>query len=155
MTGAGLYVESARRVQLGQQEIAFRYDEVLVTATTTRVQERAKEIAAQQGNSLTFMAKVDAREGNSAHTPVAARRRRHAVWGPDGQMSAIGEHFLAGQLQRCASFPAVRPNINSYKRFALGSFAPTSIAWAGQPHCALRAVGKGHPCGWRTVPAAT
>jgi glutamine synthetase len=60
-------------------------------------------------------------------------------------MSAIGEHFLAGQLASLREFSLLyAPNINSYKRFALGSFAPTAVAWGRDNRtCALRLVGHG------------
>jgi len=149
MSGAGLYVESAKgECNLGQQEIAFRYDEVLVTADNHALYKNgAKEIAAQQGCSLTFMAKVDAREGNSCHMHLSLRddAGNPVLAGPDGEMSAIGEHFLAGQLAALREFALLfAPNINSYKRYALGSFAPTAIAWGRDNRtCALRLVGHG------------
>jgi glutamine synthetase len=60
-------------------------------------------------------------------------------------MSTIGEHFLAGQLAALREFALLfAPNINSYKRYALGSFAPTAIAWGRDNRtCALRLVGHG------------
>jgi glutamine synthetase len=55
------------------------------------------------------------------------------------------EHFLAGQLACLADFALLlAPNVNSYKRFAPGSFAPTAIAWGRDNRtCALRVVGHG------------
>lgn len=154
MTGSGMYVESAKgECNLGQHEIAFRYDEALVTADNHALYKTgAKEIAAQQGCSLTFMAKIDEREGNSCHVhlslrdgagaPVLANPSRTDRWG----LSTVGEHFLAGQLATLREFTLLfAPNINSYKRFAPGSFAPTTIAWGVDNRtCALRLVGKGH-----------
>ena len=69
MAGAGMVVESAKgECNLGQQEIGFLYDEALVTCDNHGVYKTgAKEIAAQDGVSITFMAKYDAREGNSCH----------------------------------------------------------------------------------------
>jgi glutamine synthetase len=153
MQGAGLYVESAKgECNLGQHEIAFRYDEAQVTADNHALYKTgAKEIAAQQGCSLTFMAKVDEREGNSCHvhlslrdgsgSPVLADPSRSGRWG----LSEVGEHFLAGQLATLREFTLLfAPNVNSYKRFAPGSFAPTAIAWGVDNRtCALRLVGKG------------
>jgi glutamine synthetase len=154
MTGSGMYVESAKgECNLGQHEIAFRYDEAQVTADNHALYKTgAKEIAAQHGCSLTFMAKIDEREGNSCHVhlslrdasgaPVLADTSRTDRWG----LSTIGEHFLAGQLAALREFTLLfAPNINSYKRFAPGSFAPTAIAWGVDNRtCALRLVGKGH-----------
>ena len=55
------------------------------------------------------------------------------------------EHFLAGQvacMEELTYFFA--PNINSYKRYVKGSFAPTAIAWGlDNRTCALRVVGHG------------
>lgn len=153
MTGAGLYVESVKgECNLGQHEIAFRYDEAEITADNHALYKTgAKEIAAQHDCSLTFMAKVDEREGNSCHVhlslrdgtgaPVMADPGRPERWG----LSTIGEHFLAGQLAALSELTLLfAPNINSYKRFTPGSFAPTALAWGVDNRtCALRLVGRG------------
>jgi hypothetical protein len=69
MAGAGLAPESAKgECNLGQHEIAFRYADALSCADGHAIYKNgAKEIAAQQGVALTFMAKPNAREGNSCH----------------------------------------------------------------------------------------
>ncbi|KPC89789.1 glutamine synthetase, partial [Streptomyces sp. NRRL F-6602] len=69
MAAAGLTVESAKgECNPGQHEIVFRYDDALTTCDQHSVYKTgAKEIASQEGVSLTFMAKYDAREGNSCH----------------------------------------------------------------------------------------
>ncbi|WP_055599896.1 glutamine synthetase family protein [Streptomyces aureus] len=163
MTGAGLTVESAKgECNPGQHEIAFKYDEALVTCDGHSVYKTgAKEIAAQEGYSLTFMAKYNEREGNSCHihlslqdaegtnvmagddaagSPLPERSR-----GLGGSMSATMRHFLAGQLAALRDFSLLyAPNINSYKRFQPGSFAPTAVAWGHDNRtCALRVVGHG------------
>lgn len=82
MAGAGLTVESAKgECNPGQHEIAFRYAEALRTCDQHALYKTgAKEIAAQEGVSITFMAKYNEREGNSCHihlsspTPTAATR---------------------------------------------------------------------------------
>src|ERR1700736_1802943 len=75
ITGAGLYVESAKgECNLGQHEIAFRYAEALATCDNHVVYKTgAKEIAAQDGMSLSFMAKYNEREGNSCHIHLSLR----------------------------------------------------------------------------------
>jgi glutamine synthetase len=150
MAGAGMYVESAKgEANRGQHEIAFRYAEAQTTCDNHVIYKSgAKEIAATEGVSLTFMAKYDQREGNSCHIhlslrsaggePVLAGDRPHGF-------SRLMEHFLAGQL---ACLPELTllfaPNINSYKRFRAGSFAPTVVAWGPDNRtCALRVVGRG------------
>ncbi|MEU3776976.1 glutamine synthetase family protein [Streptomyces sp. NPDC032472] len=150
MQGAGLTVESAKgECNLGQHEIAFRYDEALTTCDQHAVYKTgAKEIAAQEGVSLTFMAKFDEREGNSCHIHLsltdADGRNAMAGDGPGG-MSPVMRHFLAGQLAALRDFSLLyAPNINSYKRFRPGSFAPTAVAWGMDNRtCALRVVGHG------------
>jgi glutamine synthetase len=149
MDGAGLYVESAKgECNLGQQEIAFRYDEVLTTADNHALYKTgAKEIAARHGCSLTFMAKIDEREGNSCHLHLSLRDSRGAPVLADasGGLSTLGEHFLAGQLAGLRELTLLfAPNINSYKRFAPGSFAPTAVSWGRDNRtCAIRLVGSG------------
>jgi glutamine synthetase len=151
MTGAGLYVESAKgECNLGQHEIAFRYDEALATCDNHSIYKTgSKEIAAQHGKSLTFMAKFDEREGNSCHIHISLRSDAgEPVLAGDGEhgFSPMMRHFIAGQLACLADFTyLLAPNINSYKRFVPGSFAPTAVAWGMDNRtCALRVVGHGH-----------
>ncbi|MFT2017125.1 glutamine synthetase family protein [Streptomyces sp. 796.1] len=151
MAGAGLTVESAKgECNLGQHEIAFRYDEALTTCDQHALYKTgAKEIAAQQGSALTFMAKYDEREGNSCHIHLSLRDAAgRPVFADDTDpygMSRTMRHFLAGQLAALAEFTLLyAPNINSYKRFRPGSFAPTAVAWGPDNRsCALRVVGRG------------
>lgn len=148
MAAAGLTVESAKgECNPGQHEIAFRYDEALVTCDQHAVYKTgAKEIASQEGVSLTFMAKYNEREGNSCHIhlSLADAAGHNAMAGPDG-MSDVMRYFLAGQLAALRDFSLLyAPNINSYKRFQPGSFAPTAVAWGHDNRtCALRVVGHG------------
>ena len=150
MTGAGLYVESAKgECNLGQHEIAFRYAEALSTCDNHVVYKTgAKEIAAELGMSLTFMAKYDQREGNSCHVHLSVRSEAGEpvlAGGGEHGFSPLMEHFLAGQLARLRELTLLfAPNINSYKRFVAGSFAPTAVAWGRDNRtCALRVVGHG------------
>ncbi|MFE7647298.1 glutamine synthetase family protein [Streptomyces phaeoluteigriseus] len=148
MAGAGLTVESAKgECNPGQHEIVFRYDEALVTCDQHAIYKTgAKEIASQEGVSLTFMAKYNEREGNSCHIhlSLADADGANAMAGPDG-MSEVMRHFLAGQLAALRDFSLLyAPHINSYKRFQPGSFAPTAVAWGHDNRtCSLRVVGHG------------
>ncbi|WP_436494396.1 glutamine synthetase family protein [Actinokineospora sp. HUAS TT18] len=150
MSGAGMYVESAKgECNPGQHEIAFRYADALTTCDNHGIYKTgAKEIAAAHGKSLTFMAKYNEREGNSCHVHISLRAADgEPVMAGDrhGGFSPLMEHFIAGQLaclRELTYFYA--PNINSYKRFAAGSFAPTAVAWGiDNRTCALRTVGHG------------
>ncbi|MFD5030414.1 glutamine synthetase family protein [Streptomyces sp. NPDC058405] len=150
MAAAGLTVESAKgECNPGQHEIAFKYDEALVTCDQHAVYKTgAKEIASQEGVSLTFMAKYNEREGNSCHIHLSLQDEDGtnvmAGDGPGG-MSPVMRHFLAGQLAALRDFSLLyAPTINSYKRFQPGSFAPTAVAWGYDNRtCSLRVVGHG------------
>ncbi|MEU0654664.1 glutamine synthetase family protein [Streptomyces albogriseolus] len=152
MAGAGLTVESAKgECNPGQHEIVFRYDEALVTCDQHAIYKTgAKEIAAQEGVSITFMAKYDEREGNSCHIHLSLADLAGESAMPDSpedpdSMSEVMRHFLAGQLAALREFSLLHaPHINSYKRFQPGSFAPTAVAWGHDNRtCALRVVGHG------------
>jgi len=150
MRGAGMNVESAKgECNFGQHEIAFRYADALTTCDNHSIYKNgAKEIAAQAGAALTFMAKYDQREGNSCHVHLSLRDQDGApVFAGDGDYgtSAIFRHFLAGQLAGLRELSLMfAPNINSYKRYQPGTFAPTAVLWGiDNRTCALRAVGHG------------
>ncbi|MHB1473027.1 MAG: glutamine synthetase family protein [Dermatophilaceae bacterium] len=151
MYAAGVVVENAKgECNLGQHEIAFLYDEVVRTCDNHSIYKNAaKEIAAAHGQSLTFMAKYDQREGNSCHIHLSLRGQDGTIVfaddGTDGGQSQMFDHFLAGIMATMREFTLLyAPNINSYKRFAAGSFAPTAIAWGHDNRtCALRVVGHG------------
>jgi glutamine synthetase len=150
MQGAGLRFEGVKgECNRGQQEIVFGYDEALITCDNHSVYKHgAKEIADQHGKSLTFMAKYDEREGNSCHVHMSLRTADgSAVLADDGQphgMSPTFRSFVAGQLATLRELTLFfAPNINSYKRFADRSFAPTVVAWGlDNRTCALRIVGR-------------
>jgi glutamine synthetase len=102
----------------------------------------AKEIAALEGMSISFMAKFNEREGSSCHI-------HFSLADSDGPLfhreKNVFESFLAGQLACLRELTLLlAPNVNSYKRYAEGSFAPTTVAWAEDNRtCALRVVGHG------------
>ena len=151
MEGAGLRWEASKgECNKGQQEIGFRYDEALVTCDNHSIYKNgAKEIADQHGKCLTFMAKYDEREGNSCHIHMSLRATDgSAVFADEQQplgMSQTFRSFVAGQLATLRELTMLyAPNINSYKRFADRSFAPTVVAWGlDNRTCALRIVGHG------------
>jgi glutamine synthetase len=150
MDGAGLYCEGVKgECNLGQQEIAFRYAEVLETADQHVIYKNgAKSIAGNHGKALTFMAKFNEREGNSCHIHLSVRDDSgEPVMSGDGEhgFSPLMGSWIAGILATLREFTLLyAPNINSYKRFAKGSFAPTGIAWGVDNRtCALRVIGHG------------
>ena len=148
MYAAGLDVESAKgECNFGQHEIGFLYADALTTADNHAVYKTvAKEIAAQQGRAITFLAKYNEREGSSCHIHLSLRGADGTpVFWADGARTPMYDSFVAGLLATMADFTLLyAPNINSYKRFSPGSFAPTTIAWGTDNRtCAVRLVGRG------------
>jgi glutamine synthetase len=138
MAAAGMKVENSKgECNFGQHEINFLYGPVLRTADNHTVYKNgAKEIAAQEGMAISYMAKFDEREGNSCHIHLSLRNA-------DGPL--FDESFVAGQLACMQDLTLFYgPNVNSYKRFVEGSFAPTAVAWGHDNRtCSLRVVGHG------------
>ena len=145
MGAADLVVENSKgECNLGQHEINFRYSEALAAADGHVIYKNgAKEIASQEDMAITFMAKFNEREGNSCHIHCSlADEQGENVFAAD---RTLFERFIAGQLaclQELTLFYA--PHVNSYKRFAPGSFAPTAVAWGNDNRtCSMRVVGHG------------
>jgi glutamine synthetase len=150
MSGAGMNVESVKgECNYGQHEIAFKYADALTTCDNHVIYKNgAKEIAAQTGYALTFMAKPNPREGNSCHIHLSFRGLKDELVMADEKerehgLTEVGRSFIAGQLKYLReSSLFFAPNINSYKRYVAGSFAPTAIRWGRDNRtCALRLVG--------------
>jgi glutamine synthetase len=144
MMDAEMQVENSKgECNYGQHEINFRYGPVLQAADEHVIYKNgAKEIAAQEGMAITYMAKFDEREGNSCHIHLSLREGSTPLFAADdGPLEAFMAGLLA-TMRELTYFYA--PNINSYKRFAAGSFAPTAVAWGTDNRtCALRVVGHG------------
>jgi glutamine synthetase len=145
MLGAELNVENSKgECNFGQHEINFHYDDALATADGHVIYKNgAKEIAAQDNMAISFIAKYNEREGNSCHIHLSFR-------GDDGspifaEQPEVFDRFVAGLLAGMSDLTLFyAPHINSYKRFAHGSFAPTAIAWGNDNRtCSLRVVGHG------------
>jgi len=152
MDGAGMYCEGVKgECNLGQQEIAFRYDTAVTTCDNHSIYKSGSKIIAERHDkSLTFMAKFNEREGNSCHIHLSLRSDSgepvFADKDAEHGMSTMFRHFLAGQIAAMKELSLfLAPNVNSYKRYVEGSFAPTAIAWGiDNRTCALRVVGHGH-----------
>jgi len=145
MVGAGMRVETSKgEAWPGQHEINFRYADALRMADDHVIYKNgAKEIAHLNGCSITFMAKPD-------HTWIGSSCHIHSSFWRDGESAFAGEsevfqRYLAGQIA-CGRELAIffAPNVNSYKRFAAGSWAPTTLAWGRDNRtCGFRVVGNG------------
>jgi len=144
MGGAGMRVENSKgECNFGQHEINFHYDEALKVCDEHAIYKNgAKEIAAQEEMAITFIAKFNELEGNSCHIHCSLGRDGKNAFGDDRELF---DRFVAGQLAGMRELTLFfAPQVNSYKRFAEGSFAPTAVAWGEDNRtCALRSVGHG------------
>jgi glutamine synthetase len=136
--GAGIPVESSKgEASAGQEEINVHYDGALAAADAHVVTKNAvKEIAWAKGKSVTFMAKYaqDA-AGSSCHIHQSlVGEDGHAAFNDPASehgMSPLMRSYLAGLLAHAAEMTYfLAPNINSYKRFVAGTFAPTRTVWS-------------------------
>ncbi len=145
MHAAGIKVETSKgEAWPGQHEINFRFSDAVTMADNHVIYKNgAKEIAFLNGCAITFMAKPDHTWiGNSCHIHSSLwRGDENAFAGETPEFAG----WLAGQiacLRELALFLA--PNINSYKRYAAGSWAPTTLAWGRDNRtCGFRIVGHG------------
>ena len=151
MCAAGVPVESSKgEWGRGQHEVNFVYGDPLPIADMHVVfKQGIKEIAAQQGRSITFMAKPSMSEaGNSCHIHCSLwkdGRNAFAESSGDGH-TKLFRQFLGGLLkyspELCYFFG---PTINSYKRYQPGSWAPTKMAWSNDNRTVgFRVVGHGN-----------
>ena len=145
MQAAGMRVETSKgEAWPGQQEINFRFSDALTMADNHAIYKNgAKEIAYLRGCSISFMAKpFEDWIGNSCHIHSSLFRGDDAAFADD---DALFGQWLAGQIG-CAKELAVffAPTVNSYKRYAAGSWAPTTLAWGNDNRtCGFRVVGQG------------
>jgi len=126
----------------GQHEINLRYGPAVEMADRHVIYKlAAKEIAAAQGASLTFMAKWDTdHAGSSLHVHMSLRDAEgrsafsgdgEAIAGTNAKPSETFRHAVGGMLTHARALSMLfAPNPNSYKRYVEGTFAPTRIAWS-------------------------
>jgi glutamine synthetase len=149
MAGAGIPVEDSKgECNFGQHEVNFRYADALTMADNHSIYKNgAREIAWQHAHAISFMSKYNEREGNSCHIHCSFWDGDSSLFPGDREgFSKTFEHFVAGQLAATRELTYFyAPNINSYKRFAEGSFAPTAMVWGRDNRtCAFRVVGHGN-----------
>jgi len=139
MDACGIPIETSKgEWGPGQEEINFKYAEALDMADRHSIYKNgAKEIAFLQGKAISFMAKIgDDLAGNSCHLHSSlwdTKSNTPLFYDKDAEhgMSKLFRHYLAGQLALAKEMTyCFAPNINSYKRFQSGSFAPTKAAWS-------------------------
>jgi glutamine synthetase len=139
---------------IGQHELNIEYSEALEAADRHALMKHAlKEIALLNGMAVTFMAKpFETWTGSSSHIHLSLWNERtgqnafHDPASPLRGMSQVMQHFLAGVIAHLRELAILfAPNVNSYKRFAKGSWAPTRIVWGWDNRtCGLRVVGEGN-----------
>ena len=135
---AGVPVEGTKgEAEAGQAELNIMYSDALDTADNHSIAKHAcKEIALASGCSVSFLAKTHAEHtGSSSHVHQSLRSTDGSAVFYDKSdehgMSQTMKHYLAGQLTYAADTTVfLAPYINSYKRFAKGTFAPTNIVWS-------------------------
>jgi glutamine synthetase len=138
LQAAGIPVECSKgEASAGQEEINVRYGMALDAADTHAVVKHAvKEIAWSKGRAVTFMAKHDDRAAGSSshlHQSLKAADGKPAFFDPGEPhgMSRLMRSWLAGLLAHAGeSTYFLAPYVNSYKRFAAGTFAPTRAVWS-------------------------
>ena len=151
MRDAGMQVEALKgECNVGQFELGFKYADALTTCDNHVIYKEAmKEIAIHNDVAVTFMAKFDDGPGNSCHVHLSLvddDGKPVFATGQGDAMSATFQHFVAGQLATARELSlAMAPNVNSYKRFRDGSFAPTALTWGRDNRtCAMRVLGHGN-----------
>ncbi|MCK0167231.1 glutamine synthetase family protein [Jannaschia sp. S6380] len=134
---AGLPVENTKgEAEAGQEELNIRYAPALDCADHHTIAKHAvKEIAWQQGHAASFLPKWHPRRtGSSSHVHQSIwQDGANAFHDPDGElgMSDTMRHYMAGLIAHSPDYTYfLAPYVNSYKRFAKGTFAPTKTVWS-------------------------
>jgi glutamine synthetase len=151
LQASGIPVENSKgEWGAGQEEINVKYADALTMADRHVVMKNGiKEIAHLQGKAVTFMAKWDyGLAGSSSHVHMSlAEKGRNAFHDPKGElgMSGLMRHYVAGLLTYAHDITYfLAPYINSYKRFQVGTFAPTKAIWSRDNRTAgFRLCGEG------------
>jgi glutamine synthetase len=150
MHGAGIPVEFSKgEAWYGQHEVNTRYADAVTSADRHTIYKNGvKEIAFLNEISATFMAKTSEKDIGSSchiHTSLVDGDGKPAFVDGDGEETDTFRHFLGGlrkHIRELALF--VAPSVNSYKRYAAESWAPTSVSWGRDNRtCGFRIVGHG------------
>lgn len=134
---AGIPVENSKgEAETGQEELNIKYAPAMDTADFHTIAKHAtKEIAAAQGHAASFLPKWHHdKVGSSSHVHMSLwQDTTPAFFDADDKlgMSQLMKHYVAGLLKYASDYTYfLAPYINSYKRFQIGSFAPTRIIWS-------------------------
>ena len=134
---AGIPVENSKgEAETGQEELNIKYDNALNTAEHHTIAKHAvKEISWSKGHAVTFLPKWHHdKVGSSSHVHQSLwKNGENAFYDPADKlgMSEVMKHYMAGLLSYTSDITFfLAPYVNSYKRFAKGTFAPTRIIWS-------------------------
>ncbi|WP_050521048.1 glutamine synthetase family protein [Pseudorhodobacter antarcticus] len=134
---AGLPIENTKgEAEAGQEELNIRYSPALDCADYHSIAKHAiKEIAWQHGHAATFLPKWHKdRVGSSSHVHQSLWKNGEAAFFDKSQphgMSKLMGHYMAGLIKYAPDYVYfLAPYVNSYKRFAKGTFAPTKTVWS-------------------------
>jgi len=147
MRDAGIPVEFSKgEAWYGQHELNVRYADAVTSADRHTIYKNGvKEIAFLNGVSATFMAKPSEKDiGSSCHIHSSLVDTSGASVFVNGHdESDVFRHYLGGLRGRIRELALlIAPTVNSYKRYAAESWAPTSISWGRDNRtCGFRVVG--------------
>ena len=150
MHAAGIPIEFSKgEAWYGQHEVNTRYADAVTAADRHTIYKNGvKEIAFLNDISASFMAKPSEKDIGSSchiHQSLVDEDGKSAFVDGDGEETDTFMHFLGGMrnhIRELALF--VAPAINSYKRYAAESWAPTSVSWGRDNRtCGFRVVGHG------------
>ncbi|HEX6715454.1 MAG TPA: glutamine synthetase family protein, partial [Thermoleophilaceae bacterium] len=148
MQAAGIPVEFSKgEAWYGQHELNVRYADAITSADRHTIYKNgAKEIAAINGITATFMAKPSEKDiGSSCHVHMSLidPKSSASVFVDGHDETDTFRHFLGGLRAHIRDVALlIAPSINSYKRYAAESWAPTSVSWGRDNRtCGFRIVG--------------
>jgi glutamine synthetase len=150
MQGAGIPVEFSKgEAWYGQHELNVRYADAVTSADRHTIYKNGvKEIAFLNGLAATFMAKPSEKDIGSSchiHTSLVDPDSGQNVFVEGHEETDVFRHYLGGvrrHIRELALF--IAPSVNSYKRYATESWAPTSVSWGRDNRtCGFRIVGHG------------
>jgi glutamine synthetase len=150
MQGAGIPVEFSKgEAWYGQHEVNFRYADAVTAADRHTIYKNGvKEIAFLNDISASFMAKPSEKDIGSSchlHQSLVDSDGKSVFVDENGEETDTFMHFLGGMrdhVKELALF--IAPSVNSYKRYAAESWAPTSVSWGRDNRtCGFRVVGHG------------
>jgi glutamine synthetase len=148
MQGAGIPVEFSKgEAWYGQHEVNFRYADAVTAADRHTIYKNGvKEIAFLNEISASFMAKPSEDDIGSSchlHQSLVDEDGKSVFVDDEGQETDAFMHFIGGMRNHARELALfVAPAINSYKRYAAESWAPTSVSWGRDNRtCGFRVVG--------------